>query len=273
MDERQQKIESCLNLAYKIAHKYKKKGICIGDLKSEAHIQLIRAVDAHQPSKGALTTVVYHYVSNGIRRLFRDKKELNLQQYKESKELTLIPGICLADIEQKIKKYPNSQKMIISKRYGLLGENIHTAEKLSILLKKPKNDIINLLKKAMLQLRSDFPSCKCCKINFIKSRERRKHCSQYCQVKSKKPRIRCDLKVRSCEICQSSFRPKMKKQMVCCLKCNRIKQNIDKRVVETTHFCPMCKLEFKTKKQTKVFCSKKCNFKHYWLNNRKLKAS
>jgi len=274
---REEKIHSCLNLAYKIAHKYRHKGICIGALKSEAHMQLIRAVDAHVPSKGALTTIVYHYVSNGLRKLFRQRKQINLHLYKATKQqelkFDLIEGICLADIEYKLKKYTKYQRELLAKRYGLFGEEIHDANKLSILYNKSKDAIIADIKAAMMKLKAHFPKCRHCKKRFEKTFEHRANCSKFCRIRSKKLRVRENLPVKTCAICNSSYRPKMKKQVVCCHKCNRQKQLQDKRAKPETRKCLFCKTEFTSKKKLKVFCTKKCNFKHYWLYRTKLKAS
>ena len=66
-------ISSCLRFAIASAKPFFAPGLDRDELIEEANIQVIRAVDAWNPSQGALTTLVGTYVTNGIRQYLRER--------------------------------------------------------------------------------------------------------------------------------------------------------------------------------------------------------
>lgn len=61
-------VESVLKLVYAIAKKYTNSRLSLDDFAAEGNYHAIRAVEAWEPDKGKLTTIVSTYVENGIHR-------------------------------------------------------------------------------------------------------------------------------------------------------------------------------------------------------------
>ena len=179
-DARAKLIEHNLRLVAHIVKKYDCKKNDVDDLISIGTIGLIKGVDSFSKSKGTkLTTYCARCIENEILMYFRkdkkNNKNISLNEKvgfdKDGNEITFLDilktpnhdfalDIHNADLEENLKKYftvlTPREKNIITKRYGLNGNDEVTQKELAKDLGISRSYVSRIEKRALTKILKEF---------------------------------------------------------------------------------------------------------------------
>lgn len=174
--------ERNLRLVAHIARKYQNAGEDPEDMISTGIIGLLKALESFALDKGKLSTYAARCIENEMLMLLRTKKKTakDISLYepigtdREGNEISLL-DITMADTidsvekmtcDEQIERLPmlidtcltDTEKMIISKRYGLSGAGEVTQKMIGKELGISRSYVSRIEKKALLKLRAAFIS-------------------------------------------------------------------------------------------------------------------
>ena len=173
-------IEHNIRLVAHIVKKYGEKGDALDDLISIGTIGLIKGIDSFSKSNGAkLTTYCARCIDNEILMYYRNNKknnknisldesigfdkegnEINIVDILKTPSPDFIEDITTKDNIKKLNKYidvlTEREKKIITKRYGLYGENEMTQKSIAKELKISRSYVSRIEKRALTKLLREF---------------------------------------------------------------------------------------------------------------------
>lgn len=173
-------IEHNIRLVAHIVKKYGEKGDALDDLISIGTIGLIKGIDSFSKSNGAkLTTYCARCIDNEILMYYRNNKknsknisldesigfdkegnEINIVDILKTPSPDFIEDITIKDNIKKLNKYidvlTEREKKIITKRYGLYGENEMTQKSIAKELKISRSYVSRIEKRALTKLLREF---------------------------------------------------------------------------------------------------------------------
>lgn len=180
-----QLIEHNLRLVAHVAKKYQASDEDMEDLISIGTIGLIKAVETFKADRQIkLATYAARCIDNELLMYFRGKKktskEVSLYEPigtdKEGNQINLLDIAAGEEIDvvQKMEESENIQKLygyipkvlsdreqtVISMRYGILGNDIHTQKEVAKKLDISRSYVSRIEKKALLKLRKSFKTEK-----------------------------------------------------------------------------------------------------------------
>ena len=173
-------IEHNIRLVAHIVKKYGEKGDALDDLISIGTIGLIKGIDSFSKSNGAkLTTYCARCIDNEILMYYRNNKknsknisldesigfdkegnEINIVDILKTPSPDFINDITTKDNIKRLNKYidvlTEREKKIITKRYGLYGENEMTQKSIAKELKISRSYVSRIEKRALTKLLREF---------------------------------------------------------------------------------------------------------------------
>ena len=173
-------IEHNIRLVAHIVKKYGEKGDALDDLISIGTIGLIKGIDSFSKNNGAkLTTYCARCIDNEILMYYRNNKknsknisldesigfdkegnEINIVDVLKTPSPDFIEDIEIKDNIKKLNKYidvlTEREKNIITKRYGLYGENEMTQKNIAKELKISRSYVSRIEKRALTKLLREF---------------------------------------------------------------------------------------------------------------------
>lgn len=173
-------IEHNIRLVAHIVKKYGEKGDALDDLISIGTIGLIKGIDSFSKGNGAkLTTYCARCIDNEILMYYRNNKknnknisldesigfdkegnEINIVDILKTPNPDFIEDITVKDNIKKLNKYidvlTEREKKIITKRYGLYGENEMTQKSIAKELKISRSYVSRIEKRALTKLLREF---------------------------------------------------------------------------------------------------------------------
>ena len=174
-------IERNMRLVAHVVKQYQGKDYDTDDLLSVATIGLIKAVNTFKVDKGSrLATYAAKCVENEILMLLRASKKLsrevslfepigvdkdgesvNLVDVIEMDNREVLEDIILSqDVEELYEAYEkclkDSEKQVVSLRYGLFGKKEHTQREIAAILGISRSYVSRIEKKAIEKLREEF---------------------------------------------------------------------------------------------------------------------
>lgn len=173
-------IEHNIRLVAHIVKKYGEKGDALDDLISIGTIGLIKGIDSFSKNNGAkLTTYCARCIDNEILMYYRNNKknsknisldesigfdkegnEINIVDILKTPSPDFIEDIAVKDNIKKLNKYidvlTEREKKIITKRYGLYGENEMTQKSIAKELKISRSYVSRIEKRALTKLLREF---------------------------------------------------------------------------------------------------------------------
>ena len=230
--------------AFRLAYRYKNRGVEIEDLVSEAQVLCLERLLGWEPEKGALTTYIDFQVGRRldekVRRLQKDvyvphyaddiyrRNEVSIFSPEDGEGVIEIEArpetkpkkraYCLADLEKSLRLYYRSQydgkpdyfpakpRWYFIKRYGLLGHEKRSVQEIAVEYKTTEEEVRQGIR-LIAKKASRKKKCKICKIVFVAWKPIARYCSPRCSMQAVRNRRATPLPTLTCQYCGGSFVP------------------------------------------------------------------
>lgn len=259
-------IESCLRWVVKIAGKYRGKGIPYLDLIQEANMHLMRAVEDWRPELGQLSTIVYCYVTNGLKNLLTPNHHGIYLPLSTTKQLNLLKGgESVDEIKDKLKISRHRAATLAELKLALLPAQEHNEpsyevfedEEKAVNRKKLRYEIDKLPEQlaTIIRLKYGIGSNRLPPFSNKEIAEKLQlKLAEVVSLVAEAERLLCRVKI--CKCCRARFLQKVSTKVYCSAKCAQ-----RTNTYPFQRRCRHCKKKFRIEgpeMRANFYCSKEC---------------